>query len=76
MAPKLEIGCLNCTLLFAYSVEILIDLLCPSKLPAPNLILPTLRAFMAILNPPFLSPNKFSTGTIVSVKNTCLVDDE
>ena len=31
---------------------------------------------MAILNPPFLSPSKFSTGTIVSVKNTCLVDDE
>ena len=35
-----------------------------------------LSAFIAILNPFSLSESIFSIGTFVSLKNTCLVDDE
>ena len=41
-----------------------------------SFILPMLSAFIAILNPFSLSESIFSIGTFVSLKNTCLVEDE
>ena len=40
------------------------------------MILPIFKEFTAILKPLPLSDNMFSTGTFVSLKKTCLVDDE
>jgi len=42
----------------------------------PNLILPTFNAFIAILNPPFLSPKRFSAGITTSSRKTILVDED
>ena len=47
-----------------------ITLLWASRQATPSLILPTFKAFIAILNPPLRSPNTFSTGTLVLLKNT------
>ena len=43
---------------------------CASKHAVANLIRPTFKAFMAILNPSPRPANIFSTGTLVSLKNT------
>ena len=44
----------------------------PNKSPAPLMS----KSRIAILNPLPLSESIFSIGTLVSLKNTCLVDDE
>ena len=75
IAPKFDIEVLNCFLSVAYFRAVSVILLCESIQAAANLILPTFKAFTAILNPPPLSPRIFSTGTLVSLKKTCLVED-
>ena len=53
-----------------------VTLLSASKHAAASLILPIFNAFIAILKPPPLLESIFSTGTLVSLKNICLVDEE
>eukprot|EP01139_Manchomonas_bermudensis_P013243 Amastigsp_a353899_8.p2 type:complete len:113 gc:universal Amastigsp_a353899_8:359-697(+) len=48
---------------------------CASKQAAANLIRPTFKAFIAILKPSPRPANIFSTGTLVSLKNTCRVEE-
>jgi hypothetical protein len=52
-----------------------VTLRCASRQAAANLIRPTFRAFIAILNPLPRSDSIFSTGTLVSVKKTWRVDE-
>ena len=66
---------LNCFLSLAYSIDVVVNLLCESIPAAPNLILPTFKEFIAILKPSPLLANIFSFETIVSLKKTCLVED-
>ena len=76
IAPKSEIGVLNCLRSLAYSTAVVVILRWESKQAAANLIRPTFKAFMAILKPSPRPANIFSTGTLVSLKNTCLVEEE
>ncbi len=51
-------------------------LLPASIIAAESFIRPIFKEFKAILNPLPRSANIFSTGILVSVKNTCLVEDD
>ncbi len=75
IAPKLEMGCLNCSLVLAYSTVPLNERLAPPIAAAHNFKRPMLRILKAILCPLPTSPNKFSTGTLQSWKYNCTVEE-
>ena len=70
IAPKLEIGVLNCMRSLAYLTDSVMVLRCASKQAAASFIRPTFSAFIAILKPLPLVESMFSTGTTVSLKKT------
>ena len=70
IAPKSDILVLNCIRSLAYFTDLSMANLEPPTALEPIFILPELRIFKAILNPPSLSPKRFSFGTIQSEKNT------
>ena len=75
MAPKLEIGCLNCSLVFAYSTVPLSDLRAPPMAAAQSFSRPMFRILNAIRCPFPTSPSRFSTGTLQSWKYNCTVEE-
>ena len=75
IAPYLEISRPNCKRSLAYLTDSVMACFAPPITPAANLILPMFNMFRAILNPFSLSESKFSTGTLTSLKKTCLVED-
>ena len=68
IAPKFAIGCLNCSLVFAYCTESVAALFEPPNAAAANFKRPIFKILKAILCPLPISPNTFSTGTLQSWK--------